>query len=61
MQIALLENTFRRPSRSDIVVSDHVDLPAFDKIKIFATNEAEAAAGREAFLARWQGYLQAAK
>jgi iron(III) transport system substrate-binding protein len=43
------------------VVSNHADLPAFDKIKIFATNEAEAAAGREAFLARWQGYLQAAK
>lgn len=54
MQIALLENTFRRPSRSDIVVSDYVDLPAFDKIKAFATSEAEAAAGREAFLARWQ-------
>lgn len=61
MQIALLENTFRRPSRSDIVVSDHVDLPALDKIKIFATNEAEAAAGRSDFLARWQGYVQGAK
>lgn len=48
---ALLENTFRRPSRSDIVVSDHVDLPGLDKIKIFATNEADAAAGREALLA----------
>jgi iron(III) transport system substrate-binding protein len=61
MQVALLENTFRRPSRSDIVVSDHVDLPGLDKIKIFATNEADAAAGREAFLARWQGYVQGAK
>lgn len=60
MQIALLENTFRRPSRSDIVVSDYVKLPALDKIKIFTTNEAEAAAQREAFLSRWQGYVQAA-
>lgn len=60
MQIALLENTVRRPSRNDIVVSDHVALPALDAINIFATDEAEAAAQREAFLGRWQAYLQAA-
>jgi iron(III) transport system substrate-binding protein len=59
-QIALLENTFRRPSRSDIVVSDHVKLPAFGSIKIFTTDEDEAAKQREAFLARWQGYVRAA-
>lgn len=59
-QIALLENTFRRPSRADIVVSDHVDLPALDAINIFVTDEAEAAAQREAFLGRWQNYLQSA-
>lgn len=61
MQVALLENTFRRPSRSDIDVSKHVDLPAMDKIKVFPTNEVEAAAQRDAFLARWQGYVQAKK
>lgn len=61
MQIALLENAFRRPSRGDIDVSKHVDLPAMDKIKVFPTNEVEAAAQREAFLARWQGYTQAKK
>ena len=57
-QIALLEDTFRRPSRSDIVVSDHVDLPGLDAINIFVTDEAEAAAQREAFLGRWQTYQQ---
>lgn len=60
-QIALLEETFRRPSRSDIVVSDHIDLPGLETIKIFATDEAEAAAGRDAFLARWQDYVLGAK
>ncbi len=59
-QVALLESTFRRPTRSDIAVGDHADLPAIDEIKVFATDEAEAAAGRDAFLARWQGYLQSA-
>ena len=61
MQVALLEQTFRRPSRSDIVVSDHVKLPALKDIKIFETDEADAAKQRDAFLARWQGYLNAAK
>lgn len=61
MQIALLENTYRRPSRSDIDVSQHVDLPAMDKIKVFGTNEVEAAVQRDAFLARWQSYTQGKK
>jgi iron(III) transport system substrate-binding protein len=56
-QTALLENAFRRPSRSDIDVSKFVDMPPLAKIKLVPTDEAKAAAGRDAFLARWQGYL----
>ncbi|WP_374327335.1 extracellular solute-binding protein [Paracoccus pantotrophus] len=59
MQVALLENTFRRPSRADIDVSEHVDLPALDSLKLFPTDEAEAAANRDDFLARWQEYVKA--
>lgn len=59
-QIALLETAFRRPSRTDIDVSKYVELPALDKIKIFATDEDEAAAKRNEFLARWQGLVAAA-
>jgi iron(III) transport system substrate-binding protein len=59
-QIALLENAYRRPSRTDIDVSKYVDLPDLAKIKIFATNEDEAAAKRADFLARWQAMVAAA-
>ncbi len=57
VQIALLEAAFRRPSRSDIDVAKHADLPAMASIKIFDTDETEAAAKREEFLKRWQSYL----
>lgn len=60
-QIALLENAFRRPSRSDIDVSKHVDLPAMESVKVFATDEEEAAAKRDDFLKRWTSYASAAK
>lgn len=60
-QIALLENAFRRPSRSDIDVSKHVDMPALEKIRIVPSDENKAAAGRDAFMARWQGYLAAGR
>ena len=55
-QIALLENAFRRPSRSDIDVSKHVELPAMESVKVFAIDEEEAAAKRDEFLKRWQSY-----
>lgn len=60
VQIALLENAFRRPSRTDIEVSKHVELPELSKIKVFATDEDEAAAQRKDFLARWQALVAAA-
>lgn len=52
-QIELLKVAFRRPSRTDINVSDHVGLPDIGSIKIFAVDEAEAAAQRDAALAAW--------
>lgn len=54
VQIALLENSFRRPSRSDIDVSKHAELPNMASIKLFALNENDAAAKRTEFLAEWQ-------
>ena len=53
VQIALLENAFRRPSRNDIDVSKHAELPNFASIKVFALNENDAAAKRTEFLAEW--------
>ena len=53
VQIALLESAFRRPARTDIEVSKYVELPELSKIKVFVTNEDEAAAQRKDFLARW--------
>jgi iron(III) transport system substrate-binding protein len=59
-QIALLESAFRRPSRLDIEVGKYVQLPEFSKIKIFETNEDDAAAQRKDFLARWAALAAAA-
>ena len=59
-QIALLENAFRRPSRTDIDVGKYVELPALEKIKIFATDEDDAALKRNEFLAKWQALVAAA-
>jgi iron(III) transport system substrate-binding protein len=53
LQIGLLESAFRRPARTDIEVGKYVELPELSKIKIFATNEEDAAANRTDFLARW--------
>ena len=61
VQVALLENAYRRPSRSDIDVSKHLDMPALVDIHILPVDEAEAAADRDAFLARWRAYLAAAR
>lgn len=59
VQIALLEAAFRRPSRSDIDVSKHADLPAIGSVKVFDIDETEAAAKRDEFLKRWQSYVTA--
>lgn len=61
MQLALLQNAYRRPSRNDIDVSKHLDMPPLADIKIVSVDEAEAATGREAFLARWRAYLAQAR
>jgi iron(III) transport system substrate-binding protein len=59
-QIALLESAFRRPSRSDIEVAKYVKLPEFSTVKVFPTNETDAAAQRKDFLARWAALVAAA-
>lgn len=59
VQIALLEAAFRRPSRSDIDVSKHVDLPQMSSVKVFAIDEDEAAAKRVEFLAKVQAFAAA--
>lgn len=60
LQVALLESAFRRPSRSDIEVGKYVKLPEISKVKIFPTNEDDAAANRTAFLDRWAKLVAAA-
>ena len=60
VQIALLEGAFRRPSRTDIEVSKYVQLPELSAIKVFATDEEDAAAQRKDFLARWQALVTVA-
>ena len=60
-QIALLEAAFRRPSRSDIDVSQFVQLPNLASIKVFPIDEDDAAAKRNAFLAEWNAAVAAAK
>ncbi|AHD02185.1 extracellular solute-binding protein [Leisingera methylohalidivorans] len=52
-QTELLMVAFRRPSRTDIKVSDYVGLPELGDIKIFDVDEGEAATSREDFLAKW--------
>jgi iron(III) transport system substrate-binding protein len=54
VQVALLEAAFRRPSRDDIDVTKHADLPNLSAIKVFPLNEDEAARQRAEFLAEWQ-------
>ena len=53
-QTELLERAFRRPSRTDIEVRKHVELPELASIKVFPIDEAESQAKRTDFLARWQ-------
>lgn len=55
-QIALLESSFRRPSRSDIEVSKIVKLPEMAAIKVFEIDEKEAADKRNDFLKTWRSY-----
>lgn len=49
-QTGLLVNGFRRPSRSDIQVSDYLALPELSEIVVIEVDEAAAAANREEFL-----------
>lgn len=58
-QIALLEASFRRPSRSDIDVSKYVKLPNMKDIAITPIDEQAAASQRKDFIAEWQGYVAA--
>lgn len=53
-QTALLEQAFRRPSRTDIDVGKHVELPELKSIKVFPVDEREAQDKRTEFLAHWQ-------
>ncbi|QKQ47093.1 MULTISPECIES: extracellular solute-binding protein [Achromobacter] len=59
VQIALLETAFRRPSRSDIKVSEIIDMPDLSSIKLLPFDEAVATADRDAFLARWRALPKA--
>ena len=59
-QIALLEAAFRRPARKDVEVSKHVNLPEIAKIKVFATDEGDAAKNRKAFIEKWAQVVSAA-
>jgi iron(III) transport system substrate-binding protein len=59
VQIALLENAFRRPSRSDIDVKKHADLPNLSSVKVFGVNENDAAAKRKEFLDEWTAAVAA--
>lgn len=52
-QTELLKVAFRRPSRTDIKVSDYVKLPELSSITVFKIDEDEAAKSRDAFLAEW--------
>lgn len=61
VQIALLENAFRRPSRSDIDVSQHADLPNLPSIRVFPVDEDEAARKRTEFMAEWQAAVAASR
>jgi iron(III) transport system substrate-binding protein len=54
MQIELLERAFRRPSRTDIDVSKHADLPNLKDIKVAPIDDQEAQDKRTAFLQAWQ-------
>lgn len=53
-QVALLEQAYRRPSRGDVKVSEHAELPDIQDIKVFPVDEAQALANREVFLTQWK-------
>jgi iron(III) transport system substrate-binding protein len=59
VQIALLENAFRRPSRGDIDVKKHADLPNLSAVKVFPIDETVAAAKRKEFLDEWAAAVAA--
>jgi len=58
-QTELLKVGFRRPSRSDIKVSDYVKMPELDTIKTIPIDELAAADAREGFLKDWDALPKA--
>jgi len=54
MQTELMKIGFRRPTRKDVNISEYLELPDFADLTIFATDETQAAAERETFLAAWR-------
>jgi len=58
-QIELLQSAYRRPSRSDIKVSDYENLPELSEIKTLPIDEQEAARVRTQFLAEWDALPKA--
>lgn len=53
VQTLFLEKVYMRPVRTDIKVSDYLDLPDLDQIKIFPIDEIKAFNGRDEFLKNW--------
>jgi len=58
-QIELLQSAYRRPSRSDIKVSDYENLPELNEIKTLPVDEQQAAHMRTQFLAEWDALPKA--
>ncbi|MDR2334264.1 MAG: extracellular solute-binding protein [Burkholderiaceae bacterium] len=59
VQVSLLENAFRRPSRQDIKVSEIIDMPDLSSLKLLPFDESVATSDRDAFLARWKALPKA--
>jgi len=54
VQLKLLTDRFRRPVRSDIRVSDYLNLPELVDIFVFETDELVAASKRDEILSAWR-------
>jgi iron(III) transport system substrate-binding protein len=61
VQEAVLQENFRRPSRTDIQVSKLTELPELSAIKVFALDQAEAARDYDKVIALWNEALVKAK
>jgi len=54
VQQAELEENFRRPTRTDIKVSDFTDLPETSELKVYAVDPLKAAARYDEVIAAWR-------